>query len=253
MKLNLFLLSAATMVNAATAAEPIVDLGTAESYTILAKSGISTVPASVITGNIAVSPIAADAITGFDLTPITGTTQSSTDTTAQVVPGGLVYASNHASPTPGKLGIAVKDMETAYIDAAGRANTDGARIDLGAGLIGGLTLTPGVYTFSSGVNIATDIYLDGAGVYIIQVAGDLLQAADKEVILLHSGSDQATADKIFWQVAGAVTVGAGAKMEGIILTKTAATFETGSTLNGRILAQTAVALQSVTVTPVYST
>ena len=45
-----------------------VNLGAAGNYAILAKSGISTVPNSVITGDIAVSPITATAITGFSLT-----------------------------------------------------------------------------------------------------------------------------------------------------------------------------------------
>ena len=42
--------------------DTVVDLGTAGNYAILAKTGISTVPASVITGNIAVSPIAGAAM-----------------------------------------------------------------------------------------------------------------------------------------------------------------------------------------------
>jgi hypothetical protein len=56
------------MVNAATAKLDVVNLGSPYNYVILAKSGISSAPASVITGNIAVSPIAATTITGFDLT-----------------------------------------------------------------------------------------------------------------------------------------------------------------------------------------
>jgi hypothetical protein len=46
-----------------------VDIGSVinQNYAILAKSGISTVPTSVITGNIGVSPIAATAVTGFSL------------------------------------------------------------------------------------------------------------------------------------------------------------------------------------------
>ncbi len=73
MKLSLFLLSTAAMANAATAAggganyTNTVDLGTAGDYAILSKSGISTVPESVITGHIAVSPIGEGAITGFQL------------------------------------------------------------------------------------------------------------------------------------------------------------------------------------------
>jgi hypothetical protein len=57
-----------------------------------------------------------------------------------------------------------------------------------------------------------------------------------------------SAKNIFWQVGSAVTVKAGAHMEGIILGKTAVTFITGSSLNGRILAQTACTLQKATIT-----
>ena len=50
--------------NAVTSGKELkVELLSAEDYVILAKSGISTVPDSVITGDIAVSPIAAEAMT----------------------------------------------------------------------------------------------------------------------------------------------------------------------------------------------
>jgi hypothetical protein len=58
----------------------------------------------------------------------------------------------------------------------------------------------------------------------------------------------AAAEDIFWQVSGYVSIGAASHMEGIILTATAATFITRSTLNGRIYAQTAVALQQAIIT-----
>jgi hypothetical protein len=243
MKLNLFLLSAAAMVNAATATATVdaVDLGTAGDYAILAKTGISTVPYSVITGDIAVSPIAAGAITGFSLvSALDGKGSTSTQVT------GHAYAANYIAPTPTILTTAVSDMETAYTDAAARANTNGK--NLKGGLIGGETLTPGVYTFGTDITIDADLTLDGAGVYIIQTTGDVKLAAGTKVTLLDGDNDKATADKIFWQVAGTVTVGAVAQMEGVLLTKTATTFETGSTLNGRILTQTAAVLQSATIT-----
>jgi len=56
-----------------------VDLGTAAGFAILAQTGISTAPPSVITGDIGVSPIAATAMTGFTLT-----TKSTYSTSAQV-------------------------------------------------------------------------------------------------------------------------------------------------------------------------
>jgi hypothetical protein len=51
-----------------TQAGSAVDLGRAANFAILAKSGISTVPASTITGDLGLSPAAATFITGFGLT-----------------------------------------------------------------------------------------------------------------------------------------------------------------------------------------
>ncbi len=73
-----------------------VSLGTAGNFAILAKSGIDTVPASVITGNIGVSPAALAYVTGFSLTADASNVFS---TASQVT--GKVYAANLAVPTPG--------------------------------------------------------------------------------------------------------------------------------------------------------
>ena len=84
-----------------------VNLGTAGNVVILAKSGISTVPASAITGNIGISPAAATYITGFSL--IADATNMFA-TSPQVT--GNVYAADYAPPTPPNLTTAVGDMET---------------------------------------------------------------------------------------------------------------------------------------------
>jgi hypothetical protein len=248
MKLNLFLLSAAAMVNAATATEP-VNLQTAANYAILAKTGISTVPASDITGNIAVSPIAASAITGFDLVMDVSNTYS-TDATLQVrqaTGSGKAFASDYTSPTRSALTTAVSDMENAYTDAASRPTT-GANLNLGGGSIGGETLSSGVYTFDRDVLVGpgTELTFSGSDsdIFIIQTTGSIVLAANTNMVLVGG----AKAENIFWQVAGKVTVGAGAHMEGVLLVKTGVTFITGSSLNGRILAQTAVTLQMATIT-----
>jgi hypothetical protein len=183
-------------------------------------------------------------MTGFSLTSVDdGKASTSTQIT------GRAYAADYASPTPSHLTTAVSDMETAYTDAAGRTNSDAAKINLGGGEIGGLTLTSGlsdsgVYTFGSGVTISSEVTFSGAGVFIIQMTGNLVVAAGVEVIL----SGGAKAENIFWQVAGNVAVMAGAQMKGILLVKTDVTFVTKSTLNGRILSQTAVNLQQATIT-----
>jgi hypothetical protein len=193
-----------------------------------------------VAGDIAVSPIAAAAITGFDLIM---DSEGVFSTASQVT--GKVYASDYESPTPVGLTTAVSDMETAYSDAAGRTPDD-ATLDLKGGLIGGETLTAGVYTFATDINIKNSVTVTGSDtdIFIIQTAGNVIQDANTEVIL----AGGAKAENIFWQVAGKVTVGAGAHMEGVLLVKTGVTFITGSSLNGRILAQTAVAVQMATIT-----
>jgi hypothetical protein len=224
-----------------------VGLGYANDYVILAKSGISTVPHSVITGDIGVSPVAATAITGFGLT-LDSAGQFST--ASQLT--GKAYAASYGGATATALTVAVSAMETAYTDAGGRTNSDAARMNLGGGILGGVfggenaKLTPGVYTFNTGVTIASTIYFDGCenSVFIIQMTGNLKQAKNTKVIL----SNGALAKNIFWQVSGHVAVATGAHLEGILLVKTDVLFETGSSLNGRVLAQAACNLQMATVT-----
>jgi hypothetical protein len=144
------------------------------------------------------------------------------------------------------LTTAVSDMETASTYAETRPITSAENLNLNDGGIGGYTLTAGVYKFTTAVSINTDVTLNGGpnDVFIIQISGALTQAAGTNVIL--SGGVQA--NNIFWQVVTTVTVGATAHMEGVLLAKTAVTFMPGSTLNGRILGQTSVVLQSATIT-----
>jgi hypothetical protein len=227
-----------------------VELGTAVKYAILTKAGISTLPGSSITGDIAVSPIAATAITGFSLS---ATFDAKASTSTQLVgEGNHAYAASYIAPTPALLTTAVSDMVIAYTDARGRTNSDAARINLFSGEIGGLTLEQssntdnGVYTFQSDVTINSDVTFSGGpdDIFIIQMTGNLMVAAGKKVIL--AGGVQAK--NIFWQVEGFVEVGTGAHMEGILLVKTRVLFKTRSSLNGRVLAQTACDLQMATIT-----
>ena len=122
-----------------------VELGTAAGFAILAKSAISNVPTSKITGNIALSPAPASYITGFELTK-GGHLKS---TTPEVI--GSVFAADNDPPTPIDLTTAVSDMQTAYTDAAGRPTPD--FVELGAGTIGGLVLAPGLYKWTCTVTI----------------------------------------------------------------------------------------------------
>jgi hypothetical protein len=214
-----------------------VALGLAGNYAILAKTAVSTVPPSRITGNVGVSPAAKSFLTGFGLT-MAGTFYA---TSPQVV--GKLYGADMTAPTNANLTVAVLNMQAAYTDAAGRAIPN--FIDLGAGEIGGKTLKPGIYKWATSVGIATDVTLSGGpnDVWIFQIAGNLTQASGKSIRL----KGGAQAKNIFWQVAGLVEVGTTAHFEGNILCQTEITLKTNSSITGRLLAQSMVALQSATV------
>lgn len=212
-------------------------LGTSANFAILAKSSVSTVPTSAITGDVGVSPAATSFLTGFSLTMV-GTTSA----TAPQVTGSL-FGADMSPPTNTNLTTAVLDMQTAYTDAAGRPTPD--FLNLGAGNIGGQTLVGGLYTWGTSVTIPSDLVITGGAndVWIMQISGDLTISANKRITL----AGGAQAKNIFWQVAGEVIIQAGAHFQGNILSQTAITMQTGASLSGRALAQTKVAIDSATV------
>ena len=134
------------------------------------------------------------------------------------------------APTPGNLTTAVDDMLLAFTDAAGRAPDV---TELGAGDIGGMTLTPGVYKWSSGLDIPTDVTLTGSAtsVFIFQIAQNLTMSSAKNIVLTGGVVPQ----NVFWQVAGAVDLGTTSHFAGVILSQTAIVLETGATIDGRLL------------------
>ena len=210
----------------------VVNLRIAGNFVILSKSGITDVYKSTITGDVGSSPITGAAIL-VRCTEVVGT----------------IYSVNAAGPLPcrvtnaSKLTTAVGDMQTAYTDAAGRSNPK--FLNLGAGNIGGRTLKPGLYKFTSAVVIPANVTISGGpnDVWIFQVAGTLRMSSAMKIIL----AGGAQAKNIFWQVAGAVTLGTTSHFEGNILGKTGINLQTGASINGRLLAQTAVTLQMNTV------
>jgi hypothetical protein len=140
---------------------------------------------------------------------------------------------------------AVSDMQTAYTDAAGRTLPDST--ELGAGNITGKTLTHGLYKWGTGVLVsAAGVTISGSAtdVWIFQIAQDLT-VANGAIVALSGG---AQASNIFWQVAGQVTIGTTAVMNGNILCQTQIAMNSSATLNGRALAQSAVTLIANIVT-----
>jgi hypothetical protein len=225
--------------NGSGAGPAAVNLRSAGDFVILAKTGVSTTGTTSIVGDVGISPAAATFITGFGLT-MDASNQFATSSLVT----GHVYASDYSPPTPTKMTTAVSDMETAYTDAAGRTNPD--HTELGAGDITSMTLAPGLYKWGTGLTIsAAGVTLSGGAndVWIFQIAQNL-EVADGAHITLSGG---AVASHVFWQVAGQATIGTTAGMNGIILSQTAIVLNTGATLNGCAFAQSAVSMDANTV------
>jgi hypothetical protein len=215
-----------------------VNLGGAGNFTALAETGISAATGTYdIVGDIGVCPSAASAIKGFGLI-LDGSGQYSRSSLLH----GKAYAGDYSAPTPSILKAAVGDMQAAYTDAGGR---DPDVSELSNGSIGGLTLVPGIYRWSTGVNIASDLTLAGgaSAVWIFQVAQTLDLNAGVRVLL----SGGALAKNIFWQVAGDSRLGANSVFNGCLLDQTLISLAAGATLNGKALALAAMKLQSNTV------
>ncbi len=236
------MLATVLIVNAVAISQQLpVNLKTAGNFVILAKTGVSTTGTTAITGNIGISPAAATFITGFsliaDATNVFATSSAVT---------GKIYASNYAVPSPANLTTAIGDMQTAYTDAAGRTPIPtGTFLNVGAGEMGGQTLVPGLYKWTTNVTISTNVTLSGGAndVWIFQISGNLTESNGMKVMI---GSAQAK--NIFWQVAGKVTIGTTADFKGDILCQTLIALNTGATLEGKALAQTAITLEANAVT-----
>lgn len=232
-----------TITVTAVASPSAVNLGTAGDFTILSKTGITTTGATAITGDLGISPAAASDVTGFGLVlDATGTFATSSLVT------GRIYAADQSGGggiTSSMLTTAVGDMETAYTAANAAATTV---LNAGSGNLGGLTLPAGVYTFGTGVTIPTTLTLNGSSsdVWIFKISGNLSLASATSVLL----TGGATADNVFWAVAGTTTLGSTSAMKGTILGGPATTtiaFGTGATLTGKALGQKEVTLDANTI------
>lgn len=216
-----------------------VNLGTAGNFVILATSAISTNLSCDITGNMGISPAAASYITGFSLI----LDASGIFSTSNQVDGN-VYAADYFPPTPTTMTTAISDMETAYAEAAARPNPD--FVNMLSGDISGQTLAPGIYKWNGEVTINTPVTLSGGSndVWIFQISEGIVMAPNASILL----GDGAQAKNIFWQAFGPVLLGTDSHLEGIVLSSTAIILANGASVNGRLLAHTAVNLDQNIIT-----
>ena len=200
----------------------MVDLGTASSYAVLAGTAVTSTGLTLVNGDLGVNP--GSAVTGF--------------------PPGLVNGAMHAGDAA--AGQAQSDLTAAYNDAAGRTYN----ITYGGGFdLVGLTLTSGVYHDASSLFLSGTLTLDAQGnpdaVWIFQAGSTFITAANSMVALI--GGAQAC--HVFWQVGSSATLGTDTDFAGNILALQSITLDTGTTVDGRVLARNgAVTLDNNTVT-----
>ena len=218
----------------------VVNLGTSGNFAILTKTGISNTGATLITGDIGVSPIDHTAITGFSET-MDATNQFSTS----IYVVGKIYAADYATPTPAYVSTAISDQETAFTTANGL--TTNVIVDLGAGDISGMTLAPGLYKWSTGLLITNaGVTLSGGpnDTWVFQISGDF--TIDNDAIITLAGGAQAK--NIFWVTATQALLGSNVNFKGNLLAKNLISLNTSTTVLGRLLSQKAVTLQASIVT-----
>jgi hypothetical protein len=188
-----------------------ISLGTAQSFAVLGGSTVTnTNTPTVVTGNLGVSP--GSSVTGFPPGMVTAGTIHAADATAAQ---------------------AQSDVTTAYNAITGTAcNTDLTGQDLG-----GLTLVPGVYCFSSSAQLTGTLTLNALGnpnaLFIFKIGSTLTTASGSSVVVVNPGTDC----NVFWQVGSSATLGTATTFVGNILALTSITLNTAVNVSGRVLAR----------------
>ncbi|HXH37268.1 MAG TPA: IPTL-CTERM sorting domain-containing protein [Thermoanaerobaculia bacterium] len=193
-------------------------LGAAASFAVLGGSAVTSSGSTTVTGNLGVSP--GDTITGFP-------------------PGTVKVGATFRNDSTARQ--AQSDAAAAYNELAGRTcGTDFSGQDLG-----GRTLGPGVYCFSSAAQLTGTLILDAANdpkaVWIFKTGSTLTTTPDSSVLVTNGGYES----NVFWQVSGAAVISARTAFVGNVLSGTGITLNSGASVSGRLLAQTgAVALDN---------
>jgi len=187
----------------------VVSLGAAESFAVLGGSTVTNTGATIITGDLGVSP--GSAITGFP---------------PGVVAGGGTIHSNDALAAQ-----AHSDAASAFTQVSLELATN----NLSGQDLGGLTLTPGIYRFNSNAQLTGALTLDSGGdpnaVFHFQIGTDLTAADNSSVLQLNGSSNN-----IIWQIGTSATFGTGSLFAGTLIADQSITLNTGAALDGRALA-----------------
>lgn len=194
---------------AAAQAAPVL-LGTAAPFAVLAGSTATNTGPSVLNGDLGLSP--GSAITGFGLPAVVNGATHNTDAVAAQ---------------------AQADLTTAYNTAASQLSP----VDLTGQDLGGLTLTPGAYAFSTSAQLTGALTLDAAGdpnaQFVFEVGSTLTTASASSVVMINGASPC----NVYWQIGSSATLGSTTAFQGTIMALTSVTLDNGASVMGRALAR----------------
>ena len=198
-------------VSGTTASASSPTLGSANNFAVLASSTVTSTGATVINGDVGLSP--GTSITGFP--------------PGIVAPPSTEYAADTVSQ------VAETDASSAYNELTAEPATE----NLTGQNLGGLTLMPGVYSFNSSGQLTGKLTLDGNGDpntdFVFQFGSTLTTASSSSVVL----EDSANAENVFWAVGSSATLGTDTAFTGNVIANTSVTMDTGSSLlDGRAIA-----------------
>jgi hypothetical protein len=189
-----------------------IPLGTAQNYAVLGGSTVTNTGATAITGDVGVSP--GSSITGF--------------------PPGIVTGTIHAADA--SAAQAQSDLTVAYNTAAGIP----CGTDLSGQNLGGLTLTPGVYCFTSSASLTGTLTLNFQNnpnaLFLFKIGSTLTTASGSSVVKINTNGANCPSN-LFWQVGSSATFGTGTAFTGNVLALSSITVTTGANIAGRALAR----------------
>jgi hypothetical protein len=188
-----------------------ISLGTAQNFGVLGGSTVTNTGATTVNGNVGVSP--GSAVSGFP---------------PGVVVGGAIHSNDAVAMQ------AQNDVTTAYNNIAATPCT----VDLTGQNLGGLTLPPGVYCFSTSAQLTGALALDALGnpnaLFLFKIGSTLTTSSGSAVTVINGGN---SCNHVFWQVGSSATLGTGTSLVGDILALTSITLTTGANTGGRLLAR----------------